>query len=458
MASTRTLACSGCLIEAIECRDEIALRRLLSATNFEFRDIYWVPRFDRYSQTIEPFEHCCKCFPLLSSRETRSPTKQCTHSMEEPIEGTARDDHIPMSVVATAMLHTTAAFNALQILIESQKFDLSEPLVFHLFGCIRSDGVSLSAVGTAILLDMGPGSLASPTAFPLLKTLERNSLLQIETDLRIMFIICYRIVDLFHSLCCHRSNALDTLMGCFEYRFSEIICDFYRYRSQLGDCSEQHALETMSILSLTFPVSFKRKIEESEYHTFYSTDLLQMSCFLEYIFYVSNCCNSFSGDFFVSHWIRYGWICVEENEHILYDLVSDLHASDRLPNKLNGASVFRITRQLLALGLFRKRGNNSKPQWPRRCLIAGDVARAKCNTCLTNRFKCTKECQLAAPLVVEFFQNPLSLQQLSRIEIRRSVGMKEFENRIKKLPLPPSLLAYVWRANEMLVHISSEFF
>ena len=37
-------SCSGCLIEAIERHDERNLRYLLSATNVEYRDDYWVPR------------------------------------------------------------------------------------------------------------------------------------------------------------------------------------------------------------------------------------------------------------------------------------------------------------------------------------------------------------------------------------------------------------------------------
>ena len=58
------------------------------------------------------------------------------------------------------------------------------------------------------------------------------------------------------------------------------------------------------------------------------------------------------------------------------------------------------------------------------------------------------------PLVNEFFQKPLSLLQMSRMEIRRLVGMNDFKDRmvtLKKMGLlPPLLFKYVWQANEML--------
>lgn len=38
----RTKGCSGCLIEAIERRDEFTLRKLLSKENTDFNDTFWV--------------------------------------------------------------------------------------------------------------------------------------------------------------------------------------------------------------------------------------------------------------------------------------------------------------------------------------------------------------------------------------------------------------------------------
>ena len=47
--------------------------------------------------------------------------------------------------------------------------------------------------------------------------------------------------------------------------------------------------------------------------------------------------------------------------------------------------------------------------------------------------------------------------QLSRMEIRRLVGMNDFKNRMETRKmglLPPLLFEHVWRANEMLVDVA----
>lgn len=98
----------------------------------------------------------------------------------------------------------------------------------------------------------------------------------------------------------------------------------------------------------------------------------------------------------------------------------------------------------MALGLFR---SHSELLWPRLCLLQDRIY---------SRYT-EVYCILADPLIKEFYQNPLSLQQLSRIEIRRAIGINDFEAKAKALPLPPPLLSYVWLANEMLAQISLAF-
>ena len=62
------------------------------------------------------------------------------------------------------------------------------------------------------------------------------------------------------------------------------------------------------------------------------------------------------------------------------------------------------------------------------------------------------------PIVDEFLRSPLSLLQLSRVEIRRLVGTNDFRGRMETLQkmglLPPRLLEYVWRENEMLANVA----
>lgn len=135
--STKTLGCSGCLIEAIERGDETTLRQLLPAPNVEFHDSYWISR-SSLSVLEAPNPERCKCFPVVSAASETAPRcpqpENCSHSIFERNllpDVKKRLKHIAMSVVLSAMQHTTRHFNALQILVESQKFDMSEPVIFH---------------------------------------------------------------------------------------------------------------------------------------------------------------------------------------------------------------------------------------------------------------------------------------------------------------------------------------
>lgn len=164
-------------------------------------------------------------------------------------------------------------------------------------------------------------------------------------------------------------------------------------------------------------------------------------------------------EYFVSEWIRNGWICDKQAENeILYMLIESLQAElfghKRQEDDVN--ATLRVARQMLALGFFRK------PHVEQTFLIDcrrfyGDFKlRLKCQVCgIWHKEKHTAEvCPATASFLAELLEQPLSLQQLSRIEIRCSIGINRFENRIKTLPLPPSLLAYVWRAGEMLTDTS----
>lgn len=57
-------------------------------------------------------------------------------------------------------------------------------------------------------------------------------------------------------------------------------------------------------------------------------------------------------------------------------------------------------------------------------------------------------------LLTKFVRHPLTLHQQSRAAIRRAVGMNDFDLRVQTLPLPPRLVQYIWRANEMLADVA----
>lgn len=140
--------------------------------------------------------------------------------------------------------------------------------------------------------------------------------------------------------------------------------------------------------------------------------------------------------------IRNGWICTQhDDKNVLYRLLIGISQDVSFETR----AAFRITRQLLALGLFRIPSGDLKLSWAQRliCWLFGGSA----NYHLP---QIARECPVVARLVTEFDRKPLSLQQLSRIEIRHSIQINGFERRVKTLPLPPPLLTYVWQANEFL--------
>lgn len=165
-------------------------------------------------------------------------------------------------------------------------------------------------------------------------------------------------------------------------------------------------------------------------------------------------------EFYVSEWIRNGWIAAQDEwKDKNYFSCFNLHAANDADSRAN----FRILRQLFALGVFSSSLRSSDAQfaycWKTNCrkYSSGKSAqfsccwRPNCKNCSSGQSaKPPNECLLLAPLKTEFYRQPLSLLQLSRLQIRCAVAINEFEHRVKTLRLPPALLTYVWRANEML--------
>ena len=141
-----------------------------------------------------------------------------------------------------------------------------------------------------------------------------------------------------------------------------------------------------------------------------------------------------------SEWLCHGWICAQKNDWTCLRVLLASHSS-------NNNVHFHILRQLLSLGLFRDA--ESEQFWSARCEGCSNEHQAELVT--------RRQCRLLMPLVEEFFRKPLSLLQLSRVEIRRLVGMNDFKERMETLQkmglLPTSLFEYVWRANEMLADV-----
>ena len=97
----RIQSCSGCLIEAIECHDEVGLRNPLSAMNMEYSDTYWVPRA-KILEFVALFQNSFKDFPVL----THISKHQSSHLLVEETLVTGETANIAMSVLLSSMLHS----------------------------------------------------------------------------------------------------------------------------------------------------------------------------------------------------------------------------------------------------------------------------------------------------------------------------------------------------------------
>ena len=173
--SSGVLGCSGCLIEAIVLHDERILRKLrLSATDLEYSDTHWVPRVSPFS-FMTTFPNSSRGSPMPSQLNAEADL-HCTHPLLAETLEAGEPANIALSVILMSMLYSRTDFNGLQMLIESGKFDLSEPLIFHMKKekAAQWSLVALDSIGAAILIDIGSECYAL-NSYLLINTVARLS-------------------------------------------------------------------------------------------------------------------------------------------------------------------------------------------------------------------------------------------------------------------------------------------
>ena len=158
-------------------------------------------------------------------------------------------------------------------------------------------------------------------------------------------------------------------------------------------------------------------------------------------------------ELYFSTFLRNGLLFPQRDDNTFYWFVLCLHSN----NETVRSVALRVSRQLLAIGLFWKPTTYQNPElkWPPlshyihiyQCIYGFNCPKWAAENKLSESLMCSR----FASLLHEFFSGPLTLLQLSRIELRRLVGMRQFERRVQQLPLPRLLLDYVWRADEMLL-------
>ena len=162
--SSKTSGCSACLVAAIEHRDNAAVRRMLADQTVQYADIVWLPLplgslFHAIDRVLRPLFRGYTIISCIAANNQRVGINQCPHSVAiETLEVGEEPKPCVISVVLMAMLFSTPDFNALQILIESGRFDMREPLIFHLchyYGLNYQEWklIAVSPLGMALLLD-----------------------------------------------------------------------------------------------------------------------------------------------------------------------------------------------------------------------------------------------------------------------------------------------------------------
>ena len=447
--ATRTSGCSGCIIDAIVSHDERRLLDLLSNANVKFSDTYWIPRVS-FLPLMGKFWYTLRSFRTTQTSQLSATAEQhCSHPVLAETLEAGKPANVAVSIALMSMLNTTDDFNALQVLVDSEKFDLSEPLVFHIPPGNCWSLVAVDPIGMAMLIDIH-SDINNPNSFPLLKTLLRSSRLHLNSnaDLRLMEMWLddsgtahWEAFRAHGALSFLYSYCRDLFIYFKWIRGISLSNRYYNKRQKLL----LSLLKVLCRMGLTLNVDtpptycYRRNSSKHNYRETY----IRSSTFLEALIDMFDIRFLYSRhedkEWYVSEWLCNGWICAQKNEWTCLRVLAS-HSSD-------GNVYFRILRQLLSLGLFREA--DSEQFWSARCEGCSNEHQAALVT--------RRQCRLLIPLQDEFFRKPLSLLQLSRGEIRLLVGMNYFKERMETLQkmglLPPSLFEYVWRANEMLADV-----
>lgn len=211
------------------------------------------------------------------------------------------------------------------------------------------------------------------------------------------------------------TDPLSFLCGCREFQFArDLLCvndfsrlkrfnEFSRNRADARTLCLLRALSDMNALCLDFNTRpAYTHAERCYFNPIGRVKSGSQSCGTTLLAALMELLNIYDSnrrsEFYVSELICNGWICAQNDGKFAYRLVQSLHYKDETRREV----ALRIIRQLLALGFFRNqepRGNR-RPQFPREC-----------------SHKDSHLCRRLDPLIKEFFENTLSLQQLSRVQI-----------------------------------------
>ena len=435
--------CSGCLVEAFELKDEAILRRMLFDRKVDYSDTHWMPISDRLLRNkLSLFAKYSNQSSYIVYAKPRVGRDGCHHpsaTKDKTLIAGEETNSVAISVVLMAMLLSTPNFNLLKILIESGKFDFREGLVFHLCDSFSKEWklIEVNPLGMALLIDIH-GFMEEDRHFLLTRTLLDSKAVSLD--------------DKFSVYEKNNSNVKSfRTKGPIAFLFK---CAYNYFSFNPTNIDSSHMLLLFKMLCrYGFEVRSPLRIEESVNCESQqdSTTILHTLAVLFTLFDNTSRKWKASTEYYISELINMGLIFPEcENNFLFCKLNYYLHSE----SEETAASVKRVCRQLFALGLFRQPVSITTidPQlpWAQRCLYDG-ATEILCEICRTGHLLIdNEECPVVAPLVREFLSGPLTLLQLTRIEIRSLIGVRESRIETLKEELPPIVFRYIKRADEML--------
>ena len=135
---SNVFGCLACLAAAIELLDEATVRRMLADSSVQYADIVWLPlpigspfHIIKSESSNQIFGKYSLMFCIAAENLQVGVNRGSHPTAIETLEAGRKPNSCAISVVLIAMLFSTPDFNALQIMLESGRFDLREPLVFH---------------------------------------------------------------------------------------------------------------------------------------------------------------------------------------------------------------------------------------------------------------------------------------------------------------------------------------
>ena len=164
-----TTGCPACLVEAMQCNDVNWFLRLLADPQLSFNDTFSISKWE---EMIEDSFGISWPFPLILRGGGPSSNHLCSHVFVPENLQANSERGAAISVIQMAMIFSVPEFNPSQMLIDSGKFDFTEPIIFHERNA--NDGFRLRVedlIVLAIEVDTGHYSVRKATDFLNTRTL-----------------------------------------------------------------------------------------------------------------------------------------------------------------------------------------------------------------------------------------------------------------------------------------------